>query len=89
MANYSTSPHCPPGMTMRFMVCIAGAGDIVKIIICPRLCYLMISLSHIGLDVGNMKPFDTNLIIYKDPKDTLIIFLTDSDMDDFHGFMTC
>ena len=49
----------------------------------------MILLLHVGLAVEEMGTLDTTLVIHKDSKDTIMIILTDSDIDGFHGFMKC
>ena len=45
--------------------------------------------TYIGFDVEEMRTIDTNLITHADSTGTIMKIITDSDMDDFHGFMTC
>ena len=54
-----------------------------------RMCYFLNLLSHIGFNVDSLRTYDINMIIYKDPKDTMMRITTGYDTNDYEGFMTC
>jgi len=62
---------------------------IVETITCTNFCSLLNLLSHLGFNTEDLRTYNTNLIIYKDSKDTMMTVRSGAVRNIFEGFMKC
>ena len=47
-------------------------------------------LTHLEIfNIGDIKTYGINIVIYKNSKDTMVRTISDSHMNIYHGFMEC
>ena len=62
---------------------------IVETITCTNFCYILNLLSHLGFNTEDLRTYNTNFVIYKDSKDTMMTVRSDAVRNIFEGFMKC
>ena len=62
---------------------------IVETITCTNCCSLLNLFSHLGYNTENLRTYNTNFVMYKDSKDTVMTVRSGAVRNIFEGFMKC